>query len=61
MVKYVFGLWVLKILFFSTWVSIRITDGISVLEKDQISTSIKFSVQKLTARQMSTPKSWHVF
>jgi hypothetical protein len=47
-VKYVFSAWVLETLFFNTWVSIRITDSISVLEKDQISTSVKFSIQKLT-------------
>jgi len=50
-VKYVFYIWVLKILIFGTWVSIRIIDhDTSVLEKDQISISVKFSVQKLTAR-----------
>jgi hypothetical protein len=38
----------LTVLFFSSWVSIRITDGISILGKDQINTSVKFSVQKLT-------------
>jgi hypothetical protein len=42
-VKYVFRTWILKTLFFSTWVSIRITDFTSVLGKDQISTSVKFS------------------
>jgi hypothetical protein len=42
-----------KLFFFYTWVSIRITDGTFVLEKDQISTSVKFLVQKLTARHVT--------
>jgi hypothetical protein len=47
-VKYIFSTGVLKILFFNTWVSMCIIDGTSILEKDQISTSAKFSVKNLT-------------
>jgi len=48
-VKYTSRTYVLETLFFSPSVSIRITNDTSILEKDQISTSVKFSVQKLTA------------
>jgi len=43
-----------KILFFSTWVSIRIIYDTSVLGKYQISTLVKFPIKKLTAHQVST-------
>jgi len=43
----------IKYLFFGTRASIRITDGTSVLGKDQISTSVKFSIQKLKARHIT--------
>jgi hypothetical protein len=53
--------WVLKTLFFGYWVSIRIIDSISILKKDQTSTSVKFSVKKLIVCQVSTLEDWHVF
>jgi hypothetical protein len=46
----------LKALFFGTSVSIRIADGIWVLQKDRYGTSVYFSVQNLTNCHMSTIK-----
>jgi hypothetical protein len=54
--KYTYGPLSLKILFFRTRVSIRIKDGTFVLEKNQISTLVKFSIQKLTVCHVSTPE-----
>jgi hypothetical protein len=59
--KHIFSPWVFTTLFFSLWVSNCITDGTSILGKDRIDTSVKFSVKKLTVCYVSTSEvdTWH--
>jgi hypothetical protein len=44
-------------LYFLVSVSIRITDDTSILEKDQINTLVKFSVQKLVCHNIKNYKN----
>jgi hypothetical protein len=55
-IKYIFGICGLKTLFFGILVSIRITDGTWVLEKDEFGTSVYFSFQYLKLIKLKKKK-----